>query len=334
MNIIATKEIEFIKKTLQKTNLNLKGYTVLTELGNNYYFYLPFIAALAGAKKVMAWTASNKHFDCDTNLIHAKKVAKKLRLDSVIEFCKNERPLQHISAADIITNSGFLRPLDSLFLENVNKNVVIPLMFEAWELRATDIDIDYCKKKNIRVVGTWESHPKFKIFESVGPLAVKLAFEAGMEVYQNSILVWSDDDFGTMSATYFKKMGAKEVVLTTDKSTALAFMKKADFVYFCANHEKKYLISNTIKDALFTTDEIKEANPTLTIVHLYGKIDAVHIKKSNLSIYPPYDGKAEYMSKTLSHIGMIPTLNLFIASLKVAQEVAQNKTTKLSQIIV
>ena len=41
-----------IQKIIADLKLSLSGLTVLTEIGNNYYYYLPFIAAMAGAKKV------------------------------------------------------------------------------------------------------------------------------------------------------------------------------------------------------------------------------------------------------------------------------------------
>ena len=126
-----SKEIAFVKKTIAGLGLNLEGMTVLTEIGSNYYFYLPYIAALAGAEKVYAWTAENAYFDCEKLLQAAKCLAKELGLTQQIEFAVNSRPVEHISAADIITNSGFVRPLNEELLKHCKKKVVIPLMFEA-----------------------------------------------------------------------------------------------------------------------------------------------------------------------------------------------------------
>ena len=54
----------------------------------------------------------------------------------------------------------------------------------------------YFKQKGIKVAGTWENHPDLKIFDGCGHLAVKISQEAGYEVYQNKIIVWSNDHFG------------------------------------------------------------------------------------------------------------------------------------------
>jgi hypothetical protein len=327
------KEIAFIKDAIKNLEIDLDGLTVLTEIGSNYYFFLPFIAALAGARSVYAWTASNRYFDCDALVGKARSLAEELSLEHKIGFAVNERPLAHIRNADIITNSGFIRPLNEEFLEHCKEDVVIPLMFEAWELRGSDIDIHYCRKRKIRVGGTWESHPSIRVFESVGPLAIKLAFEAGLEVYQDKILVWSDDEFGKVSADYFRNMNAGEVLLTTDKRVALEYLEEADCIYFCPNHEKRTIISNTDSDAIFTIDELKKANPFVTIVHLYGKFNLSELEENGLSVYPRQDGRAEYMSKTLTHIGMRPTLNLLCAGLKVGQLLYANENNDLKQLI-
>lgn len=329
-----TKEIAFIKKVIKDIRIDLDGLTVLTEIGSNYYFYLPFIAALAGAAQVYAWTATNRYFDCDELVEKAKGLSAGLGFSGRIGFAVNERPADHIRQADILTNSGFLRPLDQELLHHCKDKVVIPLMFEAWELRTSDIDIDYCRARNIKVGGTWESHPAIGVFESVGPLAVKLAFEAGMEVYQNRILVWSDDAFGAVSADYFRKMNAADVLQTTDKREALEYLRTADFLYFCPNHEKRPVVSDQEKDAIFTIRELKEANPFLTIVHLYGKLDCNELEASGLALYPRQNGRAEYMSRTLTHIGMIPTLNLLCAGLKVGELLYKGEHSELVQPIV
>lgn len=330
---IEQRAIKHIQNIIENLQLNLSGLTILTEIGNNYYFYLPFIAALAGAKKVYAWTAKNKYFNCDKLVADAKSCTKQLGFNNVIEFTIDERPCAHVADAQIITNSGFVRPLDETLLQHAKKNTVITLMFEAWELRDTDIDINFCRKKGIRVGGTNENYPSIKVFESVGPLAIKLAMEAGMEVYQNNILIWSDDEFGKVTEAYFKKMNAANVVITTSKETALSFLSVADFIYFCSNHEKRTIISNIDNDAIFTIDEIKSKNQAITIVHLYGKFNLNELESNGLHIYPKQNGKAEYMSKTLTHIGMKPTLNLLTAGLKVGELLYKNEQSTLVQVI-
>jgi len=325
------KEIKYIQSIIKLLELKLDGLTVLTEIGSSYYFYLPFIAALAGAKKVTAWTGTNNYFDCEELIEEAVELIAELNLTGIIEFSINQKSVKHIQEADIITNSGFLRPLDKNFLKHCKSNVAISLMFEAWELRHTDIDISYCKENKIRVAGIWESHPKLAIFESVGHLAIKLAMEAGHEIYQNQIIIWSNDDFGTITEDYFNKLNPNKVIRTTDRSVVLQNLPETDFIYFCSNHEKRTILGYQ-DDALFNPEELKALNPTISIVHLYGQFDLKDVQ-NQLHVYPFQDGKCEYMSKTLTYLGMKPTLNLLIGGLKVGQEVFYDQRTNLTQMI-
>ena len=57
--------------------------------------------------------------------------------------------------------------------------------------------------KGIKIAGTWEDHPKINVFQSFGSLSTKLALEAGFEIHNNNILVWSDDNFGDVSQKAF-----------------------------------------------------------------------------------------------------------------------------------
>ncbi len=327
-----TKEIAHIRSLIQLLNLNLEGLTVLTEIGSSYYFYTPFIAALSGAKKVFAWTGTNSYFECHQLVSQATQLAKELNLEQIIEFSINEKPVNHIQKADIITNSGFLRPLDADFLVHCKKTVAISLMFEAWEIRDSDIDIKYCIENGLQVGGIWENHPQLGIFESVGHLAIKLAMEAGHEIYQNQIIIWSDDDFGTVTEKYFNQLNPKKVIKTMSKETVLQNLAQTDFIYFCSNHEKRTILGND-PDAVFNWKELKELNPCISIVHLYGKFDLETLEDDQIQVYPNQNGKAEYMSKTLTYLGMRPTLNLLTGGMKVGEELNSKKISSLTQLI-
>ena len=50
---------------------------------------------------------------------------------------KDAAPLED---ADIVTNSGHLRPLDEEAVGRMKPGAAIPLMYEAWELRPDDVD--------------------------------------------------------------------------------------------------------------------------------------------------------------------------------------------------
>jgi len=323
------RSLKYINRKIKELQLNLSGEIVLTELGNNNYIYTPLIAALAGAEKVIAWTANNNSFCVEENTRDFLALAKELGLENKITVRVNDRDANDIKAASIITNSGFVRPLDRSFLQNVNAKAVIPLMFEAWELRSSDIDIECAKEFNIKVAGTFENHPLLKVFDGVGPLAIKLCLEAGYEVYNNNILVYSDDNFGEVSKKAFEAFGANKVVMTTDIDEILLLAADTDFIYLCRYKENREFFS----DELLEIPRLIAANSNIGIVHLYGAFNYKLLSKNNLAVYPQKDGKASIMSETLAYLGPQLIISLAAGGLKVAQLMRADRINDMVQPI-
>src|SRR5579875_1556399 len=133
-----------IDDVIKKLNLDLYDKIVLTEVGSSLFVLTPIIAIKAGAKKVYAWGKDNRYGKASDCIALCKKILVELDCESSnIEFASNDRVQKHIEEADVITNLGNVRPLDENFLKYVKNNAVIPLMCEAWEIRHSDIDIDF-----------------------------------------------------------------------------------------------------------------------------------------------------------------------------------------------
>jgi hypothetical protein len=332
--IISAKDIralKMIKKIITRLNLNLNGLTVLTEVGTNNYAYTPIIAALAGAEKVYAWTSDTKYGTAKKVVERCERIAKLAECIDNIEFAQNDKPISHIKKANIITNSGFLRPMNQSFLQNVDSNKsVIPLMYEEWELRETDIDIGACKELGIAVAGTWESHPDLGVFDASGPLAVKLALEAGFEVYRNNIMVWSEDDFGKVAKKAFENFGAESVLMTTSADVLKANLSKVDFVYFCDYKEERTLVG---KGGLLSISELASLNSSVGLIHLYGQLDVALLETNGFSPHPPKNGRSSVMSETLAYLGPEPLFSLTAAGLKVGQSLLQGEQSTMVQKI-
>ncbi|MGE5402833.1 MAG: hypothetical protein ACM3S2_20730 [Ignavibacteriales bacterium] len=313
--------------SIENLCLDLTGFTVLTEVGSGNYCYLPLIAALAGAKKVFAWTSDSPYGSGKAIAANCLKIAKEFCVSERIEIAVNEKPLDHIKNADIITNSGFLRPLNADKLAHAKKNVVIPLMYEAWELRDGEVDIDFCRDNGIKVAGTWENHPLINVFEYVGMLASKMAFEAGYEIFQNRIAIWSNDEFGKVIEKAFLKMGAAEVLMTTN-ANELENAGYFDFVFFCDYDETREILGpNGFLNAKLIS------NSGAGVVHLYGCINSIYLSEQGINVYPLKDGYASRMTFTLGHVGPEPIIRLQTAGLKVAQNMMKFTESDLNQII-
>ena len=323
-----SKNIATIKRKIASIDLNLSGETILTELGNNNYFYTPLIAALAGANKVYAWTGSNDHFDVHENVRKFVQLADLYGVSERIIIRIDEKPTSDISSASIITNSGFIRPIDDEFLSNCQTSAVIPLMYEAWEIRPSDIDIEAATKYNIKVAGTFENHKDVAVFNGVGPLAIKLALEAGHEIYNNKVIVFSDDHFGQVTAKAFENFGAGAVVLTADEREVLEELEDTEFIYICDYDENGQYGVDLLK-----LDDLLTINPNIGVVHLYGELNFDLFSTNGISVYPRKNGKSMFMTETLAYLGPQLIISLTVAGFKVGALMRDNQQTELVQPI-
>jgi hypothetical protein len=322
--------IRIIDKHIASLQVNLNGAVVLTELGSNYYQYLPLIAARAGAKKVYALAKDNRYGKAAEVIASFQQFQRFIPTSCIVECLANEIPLSVFEDTDVITNSGNLRPLSAEFLKSFQKKIVIPLMFEAWEIREQDLDIGYCKEQHIPVAGTNEHHPLLEVFRYCGLLAMKLAFEAGYEVFGNSIAIYSNDDFGTTISSHFKKEGGR-VHLISSPDELYALLPELDFVFLAKYDENQVYFGE--QDAVFDHHRIKESNPSLGFIHLYGEVDAAFCNEQGIPIYPNKQGRKQVMTETLGYVGLEPIIRLQTGGLKVAEEMRNLALSSLSQPI-
>jgi len=318
---------KLIRLAIQKVHLNLAGLTVLTEAGSNYFVYTPLIAYYAGAKKIYVWikdTKYGKSVDIREDLL---QIAERLNIDSsVFSFALNERSDEHISKADIITNLGFVRPINKEFIDLLHPNAVVSYMCEAWEIRPADVDINFCKEKNIDVAGVWENHPELRIFDGCGLLSLKLCLEAGLEIYQNNVLVISSDKFGSVAADAFQKAGAQTVQTVQPQNIASLDFSKYDVLFVADYSYEKEIIGEHLVSHI---DQLKSC----AVIHLCGCVDFNWLQNEGVFCYPHYNGQKFRMSKTLAHLGMKPLIDLHTAGLKVGESLYRNIENELVQLI-
>ncbi|MFM9986170.1 MAG: hypothetical protein ACKVOK_13100 [Flavobacteriales bacterium] len=184
-----------IHAAVDRLQLDLGGKTVLTEAATGAYVVTPLLAALAGAR-VIAFTQNTRYGSVED--------VKKLTLDqldlagidnSLVTIVDKLTP-EIIGSVDVITNSGHLRPLDQSKLQHAKQGAVIPLMYEAWEWRNADVDIEQVRNKNLKLGATNERHPDVDVFNYLGDMALKLIFDAGLCPYRNTFVLMCNNDFG------------------------------------------------------------------------------------------------------------------------------------------
>jgi hypothetical protein len=76
-----------IRDTIDFLELDLSGWTVLTEAASGPYVVTPVIAALAGAKRVLALTRDSHHGSVETVMRQIRAFESLCGLEGFIEIC-------------------------------------------------------------------------------------------------------------------------------------------------------------------------------------------------------------------------------------------------------
>jgi len=317
-----------IIETIERLELNLEGLTVYTEAASGHYIYTPIIGALAGAK-VFAFTKDSVYGYAAVNKQKLVELSKQFDVFNRIEIVFEKKGMQ-IHQADIVTNSGLLRPINQQFIELMKPGSVIALMYEAWERRESDIEIDVCRKKGIKVVGVNEDHSLVDVFRYVGILAVKLLLESEIEVYKCNIGILSSDKFGKAIGKYLERCGAQ-----VKKSNSLSelLIDQLDAVIYSSYNRNIKFDSASLR---FMRDN------GIRIIQFLGipAPDYQSIKRFGIDISPDKPVPSNAMSFTFSSLGPKPVIELHAAGLKAAEivlnEVDREKTSfqDLVQLIV
>lgn len=301
-----------IHDTVKTLKLDLRGLTVLTEAASGPFVVTPVIAAAAGAERIIALTRNSGYASVVDVITQTRGMASICGVGKNIEI-HSRRAGHFFNAADIVTNLGFVRPLDRKTISNMRSGSVISLMCEAWELRSDDIDITACRAQNVRVVATNESTPSLNIFAYSGWLCIKLLLGAGIEVNRDRILIVSSDKFGI---TIQKLLARAGVQCTLTHRLSLAQAKHADAIVVADYSRNNQIIGNA---GDVKSSDLAAVAPSVTVVQFAGQVDVIDLKRRGIAVYPGIDLPHRRMALTLGGLGARPVIELHAAGLKVGQ---------------
>jgi hypothetical protein len=314
-----------VERAIERFSLNLEGYTVLTEAATGYYLLTPLIAALAGAQQVYALTRDSRYGNVTDVYNETMKLARRWGVAQRVEiFCSRTDP--RINQADIVTNLGFVRPLDQNFLRRLKPTAVIPLMFETWEYRAEDLDLAECRRLEIPVLGTNEHHPDLQIFDYIGHLALKLLYKLDVEVFQSLIIVLGSGEFAEVTRNTLESAGAQVFWVESQSPGALAanltseVFRSADALVIVEHQSRRRLIGY---QAEIKAEDLKASNPGLVVAHICGGVDRDALAAAGLRCAPDQFALPAFMSVATDYLGPKPMILLHTAGLKVGEELAR-----------
>jgi hypothetical protein len=301
--------VGLMKSAIERLDLELAGHTVLTEAATGAYAVTPALAALAGARvfalaNTTRYSSAKEIEEATFNLAQAAGVGDRIQL-------VYEKTPDLLGEVDVVTNSGQVRPIDKTMVSSLNPTCVVPLMYEAWEYRPSDVDLGACRSRKIEVAGTNERHPAVDVFSFLGPLAVRELHDAGIAVHGSHILSLCDNDFAPFIGAGLKGCGAK--VSQARRLTDYAFIAPCDAVLVALKPSRDPVL--TVADAHL----LAQHAPGAVVVQYWGDVDRMALADARIPVWPPQPPRAGHMAVLLSAIGPEPIVRLQAGGLKVGE---------------
>jgi len=309
-----------MNKAISDIGLDLSGLTVLTEAASGNYVVTPLIAALARAKKVYAITRDSMYGKATEVEELTLKFARFCEIDDKIDVLFEKSP-EIIHQADIVTNLGFVRPIDQDFISAMKNTAVITLMCEAWEFREGDIDLEACREKNILVMGTNENHPVLKVFDFCGNLCLKMLFELQIEIYKSKIIIVSSDKFGKVIEKTLRVNGAETYLVNELKTEpSRRCLTNADAVVIADYTSQDIFIGG---NGHISAEDLFKISPGISVIQFAGTVNIEELQSVGIPCFPRHQVGSFRMGVTLAELGPKPVIDLHCAGLKVGEAMAR-----------
>jgi hypothetical protein len=298
---------------IDRCGLDLSGLTVLTEAASGAYVVTPVLAAMAGANVYAlaagtAYASSEELRELTARLAGLAGAADRIQLvyskDATI-----------VGAADVVTNSGQVRPIEAEMVAYMKPSSVVPLMYESWEYRQTDVDLAACRARGIAVAGTNERHPSVDVFSFLGQMAVMQLHDAGIAVRGSEVLLLCDNDFAPFIRRDLENAGAH--VTQSLRLTEDVVSPQCDAVLLVLHPGPRPAFDD--EDARL----LSRKAPGAVLVQYWGDADRAALAAAEVPVWPLRAPAAGHMAILPSAVGPEPIIRLQAGGLKVGEVLAR-----------
>jgi hypothetical protein len=309
----AYRLLRLMRTAIKDCALDLSGLTVLTEAANGPYVVTPVIAAMAGAN-VYALAAATSYASAEELRAATSELAHLAGVAGKVTFAREKQDI-HVAAADIITNSGQVRPIDARMASLMKPGAVIPLMYESWEYRQSDLDLDACRARRIPVAGTNERHSAVNVFSYLGQMAIKQLHDAGLAVRGCRIAVLCGNDFEPYIVRELRGNGAEVVVATELTADLIEPFLDAVLVALLPGSGLGFTAEHAVL--------LRKMAPGAVVVQYWGDVDREALAAEKVPAWPVQEPKAGHMGVLPSAIGPEAIVRLQAGGLKVGEVLAR-----------
>jgi len=305
--------VRLMDGAIERCRLDLTGLAILTEAASGSYVVTPVLAAMAGGT-VYALAAASKYATAGELERSTLELARMAGVADRIALAEKKEPAI-IGKVDIVTNSGQVRPIDAQMVAQLKPTCIVSLMYEAWEYRGTDVDVEACRSRGIKVAGTNEQHPAVDVFSFLGLMAVKQLHDAGVAVYGSRVVLLCDNAFGPFIARCLQNCGA--IVTEARKLSPDVVPPACDAIILALQPQAGFVL--TAADA----NLLAERAPGTLVVQYWGDVDRPALAAASVPVWPLHEPEKGHMAVLPSAIGPEPIVRLQAGGLKVGELLAR-----------
>ena len=293
-----------IRQAIKNFDLCLKGKTVLTEAATGNYMVTPVIAALSGAE-VFAFTRFSRYGTIEEVRQQTNELQKAINPVMPIRVISSldDAPLDRL---DILTNTGFLRPIDSVLINRLPMSCVIPLMWEVWEARPNELDLEACLKRGIKVYGTNEDDSRLRTKEYLGFIILERLLAFKRTPFSTRVLLLGCEEFGLPVQELLSKNGYRCQFNNLQKA-----MDDYDALVLLEHKSPIELVGSS--NALIPASTLRSDQ---LVIHICGQADFSELPCTG---FPDQPAPFGHMSLTTDYADPKAVIDLHTAGLKVAE---------------
>ncbi len=316
-----------MQSAIQAMKLDFRDIGVLTEAASDHFASTCLMAAMAGARPVVAVAKDSKWGTADEVVDAVRSHAEYLGIGDHLRFV-SEISRSDAEDCSLVTNLGFVRPLTDRVLSTLPANAAVSLMCEPWEARSSDVDTASAARRLIAVAGTNETHPLVRTFEYLGPLAGRLMLEVGVEIIGATAVVVASEPFAQPIRRWLLSAGASRVNLEPPPLSPVALSKHSENldVLIIAHMGHKTIDAESGSTSIPSL--LADSDAALLVIA--GDVDVTSFQEEGVVVNPPDAMQPGRMWVTTSLVGPKPVVNLHCAGLKVGELLIRSRRSGLS----
>lgn len=316
-----------IEEAIDKIELDLEGLTVFTEAATGGFAATAALATAAAAERVYALAGTSTYGSVSDARAHTERLTNLVGDGSRLVF-PEEKESEALGETDVLTNTGFVRPIDATVAEPLNSTAAVPLMYEPWEFREGDMDIEALWARDIPVMGTDESDPRVRTQEYLSSLAAKLALECDLEISQGVFVVVGGGQMAASASEGLRSLGGSvtridpsDIRPSEDGSSLIPkeTLESLDAIMVVDHRTDKFVIG---KNGILDPFWLSECAPGTVVIHICGLVDSAAMDETGLRFVPDEPAPRGSMSFTTSYIGPRPIVDLHAAGLSIGADLA------------